>query len=334
MCRKQNPDCILLDYQIPDLDGLEFIAALAKDEHKRFIPVLMLTGQGNESIASQALKGGASDYLIKTDLTAKGLNRAVSNAIEKSGFLRNAEKQPLEIERCQKELEQFAYTASHDLQAHVRRIIKFVELLQKDLHGQINARSQDYLDRVLKGALHMRQFIQDLLSFSLVGGGNTPMEPVNLQEVVQEVLTGFDFVIQENQAHVEFGELPTIMGNRALLQQLFQNLIGNALKFQSEKPPVVDISAHFTGPGWLFTVKDNGVGIPAESLEEVFGIFQRLDNSSKVEGTGIGLALCRKILAFHDGRIWVESAEQKGTTFHFTLPQNDSRHHQDVKNEK
>ena len=319
LCKREHPDCALIDYQIPDLDGLEFIQALAKDEEQRYLPVLMLTGQGNEGVASEALKGGASDYLVKSKLTPEGLYRAVTRAIEKSNLLQTNDKQQREIERSYRELEQFAHTASHDLQAPVRRITKFLELIQMDLQDSLSERSKDYLERAMKGAAHMRRLIQDLLDYSLVGGAKNSMESVCLNHVLKEVLTQLEVMVVSANATVEVDDMPMVMGNQTFLQQLFQNLIGNAIKFRGEQPPVITISAHRVGAKWTVTVKDNGIGIPDEALETVFGIFQRVDCGSQVEGTGIGLALCKKIVELHDGGIWVESTLNEGTAFHFTL---------------
>ena len=319
MCQKEKPDCILIDYQLPDLDGLEFIESLGKDEEQRFLPVLMLTGQGNESVASEAMKSGASDYLVKNKLTSEGLFRAVTRAIEKSHLLHTNYKQQCEIERSYRELEQFAHTASHDLQAPIRRITKFLELIQMDLNETLSDRSKDYLERALKGAAHMRLLIQDLLDFSLVGGAQKIFESVNLEDVLKEVLAQLEIMIASTDAKIDVNGLPMVLGNQTFLKQLFQNLIANAIKFRGEDPLRVEVSARQHGLKWVVTVKDNGIGIPSDSFDSVFGIFQRLDSGNKVEGTGIGLALCKKIVELHDGRIWVESTVNEGTTFHFTL---------------
>ncbi|MDH5428469.1 MAG: ATP-binding protein [Nitrospirota bacterium] len=320
LCKQEQPHCVLIDYQLPDLDGLEFIQSLAEDKEQSYIPVLMLTGQGNEGVASEAMKGGASDYLVKGKLTAEGLYRAVTRAIEKSTLLRTNEKQRHEIERSYRELEQFAYTASHDLQAPLRRITKFLELLKLDLPESLPDRSKDYIERALKGAAHMRALIQDLLDYSVVGGAQNAMEPVNLEEVLKEVLAQLEVMIVSTGSTIDVSELPTVLGNQTFLQQLFQNLIGNAMKFRREPPPIVNISSRRVGTTWIVTVKDNGIGIPSEAFDKVFGIFQRIDNGSQIEGTGIGLALCKKIVELHEGRIWVESTLGEGTAFHFTLP--------------
>ncbi len=320
LCKQEQPDCAIIDYQIPDLDGLEFIQALANDEEQRYIPVLMLTGQGNEGVASEALKGGASDYLVKGKLTAEGLYRAVTQAIEKSNLLRTNDKQQREIERSYRELEQFAHTASHDLQAPIRRISKFLELIQMDLQESLSERSKDYLDRALKGAAHMRRLIQDLLDYSLVGGAKNSMESVCLEHVLKEVLSQLEVMVMSTNATIEVDMLPKVLGNQTFLQQLFQNLIANAIKFRGEQAPLINVFANRTGSKWTVTVKDNGIGIPNDAFDSIFGIFQRVDCGSQVEGTGIGLALCKKIVELHEGQIWVESTVDEGTAFHFTLP--------------
>lgn len=320
LCRQENPDCVLIDYQMPDLDGLEFLQALAKDDKYCFLPVLMLTGQGDENIAIEAMKAGASDYLVKGKLTAEGLFRAVTRAIEKSHLLRTNDQQRREIDRSYHELEQFAHTASHDLQAPIRRITKFLELLKMDQGDALNDRSKDYLARALKCASHMQGLIQDLLDYSLVGGADKAFQPVNLEEVVNEVLSQLDGMIAKAHATINVDTLPVVVGNHTFLYQLFQNLLVNAMKFRSEDPPRVEISARDNGDKWVLTVKDNGVGIPTYAYDKIFGIFQRLDNGNQVEGTGIGLALCKKIVDLHDGRIWIESTVHEGTSFHFTLP--------------
>ena len=319
-CKREQPDCVLIDYQIPDMDGLEFIHLLTKKEEYPFLPVLMLTGQGNEAVASTAMRTGASDYLIKNKLTAEGLTRAVTRAVEKAVLLQTNEKQRQEIERSHGELEQFAHTASHDLQAPVRRITKFLELLQMDLNETLSERSKDYLDRAMKGAHHMRRLIKDLLDYSLVGGAQNICEPVQLDQVLQEVLAQLEVMIVSTGGTVHVENLPTVWGNSTFLQQLFQNLIGNALKFRGEAAPVIHVAAQRQGANWQVTVEDNGVGIPSDSFDKIFGIFQRIDNGSQAEGTGIGLALCKKIVELHVGRIWVESTLNEGSAFHFTLP--------------
>ena len=321
LCQTEQPDCILLDYQLPDINGLEFIEALGQEHHAPSIPVLMLTGQGNETLAVDALKKGAVDYIVKGKVTAEGLYRAISRAIKDAVLLQFTLSQRKEIERSQLELQQFAYTASHDLQAPVRRVITFLQLLEKDANGQLSERAQEYLQRALKGAMHMRLFIKDLLEYAVVGGAELSYRPVDLQQVLKEVLVELGDTIQEVQSTIQSDPLPTVHGNPTFLHQLFQNLLSNALKFRREHPLSINITVSPIGTHWRFMVKDNGIGIAPEDVEKAFGMFQRLDTTSKVEGTGIGLAICKKIVELHDGKIWIESSQQEeGTTFNFTIP--------------
>jgi len=326
LCQKEHPDCILLDYQIPDTDGLEFIALLNQEERTQNIPVLMLTGHGDETVASEALKNGAADYLVKGKITSEGIVRAVTRAIEKAELIRKTEQQHMEIERSQHELEQFTHRASHDLQAPVRRIITFLELLQKESDGYLNDRSQDYIARSLKSAYHMRRLIKCLLDYSLLGGAASPFVSADLNQIVQEALIQLEQPIQETQAIIRVEPLPTILGSELFLQQLFQNLIGNALKFRSEHPPHIEISVRDLKTKWQIAVRDNGVGIPKEASQKIFDVFQRLDNGLKTDGMGIGLALCKKVVDMHGGSIWVESVTQGGSQSIFTFPKDRMGH--------
>ncbi|WNM56494.1 ATP-binding protein [Candidatus Nitrospira allomarina] len=320
LCTHHTFHCILVDYQLPDVDGLEFLESFAESHDPRFLPVLMLTGQGNEEIASDALKNGASDYLVKNKITPEGLYRAVTRATEKSSLLRTNEKQRVEIERSQRDLEQFAYTAAHDLQAPVRRIIKFLELFQRELSDPLPARPKDYLSRAMKSAIYMKQLIQDLLNYSLVGGARNSFTSVDLNKVIKEVLSQLEINILKIGASIEQHPLPTVVGHKCFLQELFQNLIGNALKFYSDRPLMIRVSAEAKESEWIFTFKDNGIGIPPEGIEKIFNLFQRIETGTPAEGTGIGLALCKKIVEIHGGSIWVESTLNQGTAFHFSIP--------------
>ncbi len=324
LCRSEQPDCILLDYQLPDINGLEFIESLGQEHLASPIPVLMLTGQGNETLAVDALKNGAVDYIVKRKMTAEGLYRAISRAVKDAVRLQFTLKQRKEIERSQLELQQFAYTASHDLQAPVRRVITFLQLLEKDRNSQLSERAQEYLQRALNSAKHMRLFMTDLLEYAVVGKAEQSYKPVDLQQVFDEVLVELGDTIQEVQSTIQSDPLPTVHGNPTFLHQLFQNLLSNALKFRSEQPLTIHISVSHLDTHWLFMVKDNGIGIAPTDIEKVFGIFQRLDTTSKVEGTGIGLAICKKVVELHDGKIWIESSQHQGTTFNFTIPIIDS----------
>ena len=228
--------------------------------------------------------------------------------------------QARDLARSNAELEQFAYVASHDLQEPLRKVASFCQLLEQRYKGQLDERADQYIEFAVDGAKRMQQLINDLLAFSRVGRmGDTP-QPVDLDETARLALANLDATVVESRARVTIGPLPTVSGESSLLTALFQNLIANALKFHGDAPPEVRIGAEREGEEWLFTCTDNGIGIDPEYAERVFVIFQRLHGKDEYAGTGIGLAMCRKIVEHHGGRIWLDPDAGSGTTFRFTLP--------------
>ncbi|HWK07611.1 MAG TPA: ATP-binding protein [Puia sp.] len=228
-------------------------------------------------------------------------------------------KRAAELALSNAELERFAYIASHDLQEPLRMVSSFLQLLQKRYHGQLDEKAGQYIHYAVDGAERMKALIQDLLEYSRVGTGKESWAPVDTAEVVEEVGNTFREKIIAARARVEIGPLPVVRGDKVQLVQLFQNLVGNALKYHSEDPPVLRIRATEEPGYWLFAMEDNGIGIDPLFFDKIFIIFQRLHNKSDYSGTGIGLAICKKIVERHGGRIWVESAPGKGSTFYFTI---------------
>ena len=227
-----------------------------------------------------------------------------------------------ELERSNRELEQFAYVASHDLQEPLRKVASFCQMLESRYSGQLDDRARQYIGFAVDGAKRMQLLINELLTFSRVGQPGTARGPVDLNAVASEAVDRLDAMITDTDAQVTMGELPQVTGDATLLTQLFQNLVANSIKFRRvDEPPVITITATETGDGWEFACQDNGIGISAEHAERVFVIFQRLHPRDAYPGTGIGLALCRKIVDFHGGRIWVDAqAAGPGTTIRWTLP--------------
>ncbi len=238
-----------------------------------------------------------------------------------------------ELERSNLELEQFAYVASHDLQEPLRMVASYVQLLAKDYAGKLDADADEYIAFAVDGAKRMQRLIDDLLAFSRVGTRGQQFQPIDCGQVLQDVLQGLRLAIEDAGAAVTHGELPTVMADRGQLYQLLQNLIANALKFRADAPPHIQVNAtwHAGGdsaggrgadenPNWVFAVTDNGIGIDPQYADRIFVIFQRLHSRAQYSGTGIGLAICKKIVERHGGRIWVESTLGHGATFYFRLP--------------
>ena len=221
------------------------------------------------------------------------------------------------------ELQQFAYVASHDLQTPLRAIAGFAHFLESDYKEQLDDRAQDYIERIVQGAKRMQRLINDLLAFSRVESRAVPFEPVNLNEAFDDAIEMLRVSIEDTRAEVTRGDLPVVAADRGQITQLFQNLVGNAIKYHGEHPARVDARAERDGAGWRIAVRDEGIGIAREHQAKIFQIFKRLHTQTAYPGTGIGLAVCRRIVDRHGGRIWVESEEGQGSTFSFTIP--DSR---------
>ncbi len=230
------------------------------------------------------------------------------------------EEQAADLARSNQELEQFAYVASHDLQEPLRKITGFCQLLQRRYEGQLDDRADEYIAFAVDGAKRMQQLINDLLAFSRVGRSTEAFVPVDLAAAASLAVRTLQAPIEEAGATVTVGRLPTVLGDASLLETLFQNLVGNAVKFRGDDPPTVAITADRQGDEWHFACADDGIGIEPQFAERVFVIFQRLNDRESYAGTGIGLALCRKLVEYHGGRIWVDPDVPVGTTIRWTLP--------------
>jgi light-regulated signal transduction histidine kinase (bacteriophytochrome) len=235
------------------------------------------------------------------------------------------EKTVDELKRSNRELEQFAYVASHDLQEPLRQVRAYVGLIRERHGDKLDGKAGQYFEFVDQGAERMSGLVSGLLAYSRVGAPGTQREAVPSQQAVDAALGNLQAAIAESQAQVTCDELPTVMAEPTQLTQLFQNLIGNAIKFRREGvPPDIRVGGCPEGPIWLFWIKDNGIGIDPQYYEKIFLIFQRLHGRGQYAGTGIGLAICKKIVEQHGGRIWVESEPGGGSTFYFTLARDDS----------
>lgn len=239
------------------------------------------------------------------------------NAYNMQKQLKNWNK---ELKRSNQDLEQFAYVASHDLQEPLRIISSFSELLLEEYQDKIEGEGAQYLGFIISASQRMKELIKDLLTFSRVQTSKEKFELVNINEVVKETLEILQISIEEAKVDITYSEFPSVFGSKFQLIQLWQNLLSNAIKFRSHRPVKIDLTVKCLSEDWLFCVADNGIGISSEFQEKIFVVFKRLHNRDKYEGTGIGLAICKKIVVHHGGKIWVESEENQGAKFYFTIP--------------
>jgi signal transduction histidine kinase len=247
----------------------------------------------------------------------------VALAIDRMLMIRDLERQNRELRQANRDLEQFAYSAAHDLKEPLRNIAICSELIARKSGPLLDSPSREYLMQLIQNARRMDSLVDDLLAFTQAGNADTrsSLEKTDAAEVLKSVLASFSSTITELGAQITFSSLPSeVPIHRIHLEQIFQNLISNALKYRSNQPPRIHIAAQTLGEDWLFSVADNGIGIPPEYQERIFGIFKRLHTADQYPGTGIGLAICKRIVERYHGRIWVESTPGNGATFHFTVP--------------
>lgn len=224
------------------------------------------------------------------------------------------------LARSNADLEQFAYVASHDLQEPLRAISGCVQILQQRYQDQIDSSGDEVIKHTVDGATRMQTLINDLLTYSRLTTREGPVELIDCSQILQQAIANLDVAIKENKAVLTYDKLPMVKADPVQLSQVFQNLIGNALKYRSERTPKIHIGVEEKENEWRFYVSDNGIGIAPQYAERIFRIFQRLHTRKEYSGTGIGLAICKKIVERHGGRIWVESELEEGSTFYFTLP--------------
>jgi PAS domain S-box-containing protein len=226
-----------------------------------------------------------------------------------------------ELKRSNQELEQFAYMVSHDLQEPLRMVTSFVKLLEKRYKGQFDSNADEYIYYAVDGAERMQKLITDLLTYSRITSKDEEFELVNLESVLNKSILNLKVSIKENNARITYDELPTIKVDPIQITQLFQNLLGNAIKFRKDnEEPLIHVKADDNSDEWIFQVIDNGIGVDSQHKDFIFGVFQRLHEINEYPGTGIGLSICKKIIERHKGEIWIESELGEGSKFCFTIP--------------
>jgi signal transduction histidine kinase len=321
--RANPPEVVLADYNLPNWKGMEALAVLRREGLD--IPMILVSGALGDVTAVECIKQGATDYVIKDGLTRlpEVVRRALREKHERT--LRHRVEEDLakkvdELARSNADLEQFAYVASHDLQEPLRMVTAYTQLLGERYKGRLDENADKFIGYASEGATRMQVLIQDLLAFSRVGRKETAYTSVDCNAVMEEVRQTLTSTIEESSAVVTSANLPSVWADRTQMAQVFQNLIGNGIKFRGKEPPVISVLAEKTEQHWLFSVSDNGIGIAPEYTENVFVVFQRLHARSEYPGNGIGLAICKKIVERYGGKIWVESQPGSGSSFKFTMP--------------
>ena len=316
-------DVILADYKLPQWRGMEALEILRRESLD--VPLIVVTGYLGEEKAVECVKQGATDCVLKDHLTR--LPVSVRRALEEKRLRelrRQSEKElarkATELARSNAELEQFAYVASHDLQEPLRMIANYTQLLAERYLGKLDEQADKYIRYSVDGAVRMQALIQDLLKFSQVGKSEIKPRTTECRALVEQAVKNLQAAVEESGAVVNWNGLRVVMADPTQLTQVFQNLIANAIKFRGAETPVIQIDSEEKDHEWVLTVSDNGIGIPAESWQDIFVIFRRLHTRTEYAGNGIGLSICKKIIERHGGKIWIEAQATPGCCFKFTLP--------------
>ena len=325
----KNPEVavILLDVVMEtEQAGLDFARYVREDLNNRAVRIALRTGQPDQAPPREIVtRYEIDDYRAKTELTFDRLHILIMTALRTFRLLQRMEQHQRALTESNQDLERFAYVASHDLQTPVRGIVSMSQLLLQRYGSTLDAEAQQLLNLVARGARDMHAMILDLLQYSRLGRTDTTLETLDLGKVIDKACAGLQPVFAERKAAITYDGLPTIEGNASQLGQLFRNLIENAIKFQPGPHPSVSISADASGSGWEIRVADKGIGIETQFLDKIFEVFRRLHTAEQFPGTGIGLAICKKVVQLHGGSIHAESTPGKGTTLVIRLPATQKR---------
>ena len=301
--------CVLLDYLLPDGDGLELLARIVEQYQGA---IVMLTGEGSEAVAAQAMQNGAHEYVVKGQLDAQLLHRAIDRA-----RLKAAQRRKLETQ--QTEFRHFAFTAAHDLRAPFRKIRTYCQMLGDSLGANYGEPQRAIVEHIERSVGSLDALINGLLHYARMGHSEKNVQAVDLVPALAQALANLQAAIEEKHAVVESAGLPVVRGDPTALTLLLQNLVGNAIKFNRREPRVV-VRGRRVDERWIVSVSDNGIGIAPRHIELLFRPFERLNPKSEFDGVGLGLATCQRIVEALDGTIRLESELGVGTTVSFELP--------------
>lgn len=313
------PDLILLDIKMPEMSGYEVCQELKANPATREVPVIFISALDDALDKVKAFASGGADYVTKPFQEAEVLAR-IENQMRLRRLQCQLMQQNEDLARSNRELEQFAYVVSHDLQQPLQSITGFAKLIGLKYPEMLETSARDYLNGIIDAGSRMQHLIQDLLAYAQVGQQAPTFERVDCNQLLKQVELNLRVALQEKQVDLQVGPLPQVLGSETQLLQLFQNLLSNAIKFtRPGVTPQIALSAQEKEQEWLFGLHDNGIGMSPENLQRIFEAFQRLHSSKQYAGNGIGLATCKKIVENHGGRIWAEATVNQGTSFYFTL---------------
>ena len=311
---------ILLDVQMPDMDGFEVAALLRKSERNSATPIIFVTAINKESKhVFEGYEVGAVDYLFKPidpHITVSKVRVFVQLAEQR----RSLEKMNYELAVSNEELQRYGYAVAHDIQEPLAVIQSYLKLIKRRYGGKLDEDFDEFLQFGLDSSDRMRNLIKDLLKYAAFAMEASDQRQIDLNSSMREVEKNLKHLIDHNGVKIQYEPLPKILFNEWRIIQLLQNIIGNAIKFRGEQPPVIELTVKAQGNGHLFSIKDNGIGIASDRLKTVFNLFERLHQKKGHVGNGLGLAICRSIIEKYHGQIWIESQEGIGTTVFFTLP--------------
>lgn len=311
-------DAVLLDLSLPDSEITETLPRFIEAHDD--VPVVVLTSLNDLDFATQAVQQGAQDYLVKSDLGGELLLRSIRYAIERKKTQDKLESYAVELQRSNEHLKAFAHTVAHEVKSPLTAVSACLQMLEQDHRDKFDDDRWEIVRTAATAARGMAQVVNDLLDFSRIGGGQQNFETVDLETAFYQAYAAQRPAIKQSGAVVTHDALPHVRGNEVQLRQLLINLIGNAIKYRSDRSPEIHVGCDEGDDQWTVTVRDNGTGIAAENCERIFEAFVRLQHADRIPGSGIGLAICKRIVENHDGRIWVESVPGEGSTFLFTLP--------------
>lgn len=351
-------DVVLLDLGLPDSTGINTVMPLIELDNSP--PIVVFTGQDNDDLVDKLLSLGVQDYVVKGTETKEQLQRCARFAVERHRLMERvmAEQQENmelmdsvssedvdaildcdfsykhqyvesqkenqwligEAQRANDELRQFAYLASHELQSPLRAVVGHCELLERKHKTQLSDEAIDHLHFASGGAHKMQLLLDSLLEYSRVQSIDRLIEDVEGELILKKAMTLLQESIDKSGAQINSKDLPSFLADSEQMVRLFRNLLDNAITFADGQTPQIDVTAEQKSDQWIFSIRDNGIGIEPKFFDRIFDLFQRLHRQDEYPGSGMGLSICRKIVELHNGRIWVESALGEGSTFHFTIP--------------